>query len=301
MRWMRRSAGGVPFTDEARAILARARAEAHRLGHGYVGTEHLLLGLVGGPAEDAGVRLLAAQGVSVAEVVEALESAVRRGTGTGGQVELPYTGRAKRVLEYALKSGSQSTPRQVGSEQILVGILLEERGIAAQVLTRLGASVERTRAAAEAAAAALAGDETAEPAPAFRISIDDASSQSIYQQIVAQVQEAVATGVLGTGDRLPPVRRLADELDIAPGTVARAYGELERMGVVVTEGARGTRVASPDSEAPPHRGDRESLAGLLRPVAVAAFHMGLGADDLRAALETAMKGIFDAGESPGRG
>ncbi|HEX6133527.1 MAG TPA: GntR family transcriptional regulator [Longimicrobiales bacterium] len=126
----------------------------------------------------------------------------------------------------------------------------------------------------------------------FRIVLDDASSSSIYEQIVAQVKEAVATGALVAGARLPAVRALADQLDIAPGTVARAYGELERLGVVRTEGARGTRVAG-RSEASRARADHETIVGLLRPAAVAAYHMGAGAQDVRVALESAMKGIFD--------
>jgi DNA-binding transcriptional regulator YhcF (GntR family) len=111
------------------------------------------------------------------------------------------------------------------------------------------------------------------------------------------VQEAVATGVLLPGDRLQPVRQLADELDIAPGTVARAYSELERLGVVVTEGARGTRIA-PRTEAQSPSTERvETLTGLLRPVVVAAFHLGATAPSLRSALESAMSGIFDGSSS----
>jgi GntR family transcriptional regulator len=85
---------------------------------------------------------------------------------------------------------------------------------------------------------------------------------------------------------------LADELDIAPGTVARAYAELERLGVVVTEGARGTRVAPRKPSTMSQVERPETLIGLLRPVAVAAFHLGASAQDLRAALEAAMKDIF---------
>ena len=127
--------------------------------------------------------------------------------------------------------------------------------------------------------------------PAFRIELDDSSDRSIYEQIVARVQEAVATGELAPGERLPAVRQLADQLDIAPGTVARAYGELERIGVVVTEGARGTRIAQPGGAAA-RAVALDHIAGLLRPAAVAAFHMGAGAPDLRRALEAAMAGIF---------
>ncbi len=109
---------------------------------------------------------------------------------------------------------------------------------------------------------------------------------------MAQVQEAVATGRLQPGERLPPVRRLADQLDIAPGTVARAYGELERLGMVVTEGARGTRVAERKQNPLPEAERPDTLVGLLRPVAVAAFHLGATAAELRTALEEAMRDIF---------
>jgi len=104
---------------------------------------------------------------------------------------------------------------------------------------------------------------------------------------------AVATGQLRPGDRLPTVRQLADDLDIAPGTVARAYGELERLGILVTEGARGTRVAEQQKPLVPDAERPNTLVGLLRPVAVAAFHLGASADELRAALDEAMKGIYD--------
>ena len=76
------------------------------------------------------------------------------------------------------------------------------------------------------------------------------------------------------------------------GAVARAYGELERLGAVVTEGARGTRVAERAAPTGARTATPDTLAGLLRPVAVAAFHMGAGANELRMALEEAMKGIF---------
>jgi DNA-binding transcriptional regulator YhcF (GntR family) len=111
------------------------------------------------------------------------------------------------------------------------------------------------------------------------------------------VQEGIATGVLKPGDRLRAVRQLADELEIAPGTVAKAYAELERLGVVVTAGARGTRIAERgDAGGPAENAD--TIVGLLRPVAVAAFHMGANAHELRAALEQAMKGIFETPPNP---
>ena len=123
--------------------------------------------------------------------------------------------------------------------------------------------------------------------------IDDASDRSIYEQIVEQVQEQVAVGALATGQRLPTVRSLADSLDIAPGTVGRVYRELERLGLVTTQGARGTRVAARARAASPDPERAETLTGLLRPVAVAGFHLGASAEEVRGALELAMGGIFE--------
>ncbi|NJD10818.1 MAG: GntR family transcriptional regulator [Gemmatimonadetes bacterium] len=137
------------------------------------------------------------------------------------------------------------------------------------------------------------------PAPAGPlVRLDDDSDRTIYEQIVAQVQEAIATGRLAAGDRLPTVREMADQLGIAPGTVARAYSELERENIVVTQGVRGTRVADRVKAAPDAAAHPANLTGLLRPAAVAAFHMGATADQLRAALDDAMKDIFPRGSGP---
>lgn len=300
------------FGDDVRRALAFARQEAVELGHEYVGTEHQLLGLLR-VEESRAVRLLEEFGATAAEVRARLETAVvRQGSSTLSLGELPYTSRGKKVLEFAMTSARDLKHSYVDTEHLLVGLLREEKGIAAQVLgtfgitsARLhvtlvsgadpGATGEGASGAARSRQSASAGDGLAAAraaGPSFRIELDDASDRSIYEQIVARVQEAVATGELESGARLPAVRQLADQLDIAPGTVARAYGELERLGVVVTEGARGTRIA----EAPGGTGERapdlDQIAGLLRPAAVAGFHMGAGAADMRRALEEAMRGIF---------
>jgi DNA-binding transcriptional regulator YhcF (GntR family) len=78
---------------------------------------------------------------------------------------------------------------------------------------------------------------------------------------------------------------------------AQAYSELERLGVVVTEGARGTRVAEAERSKMPEGSRSETLVGLLRPVAVAAYYLGASASELRAAVEEAMKGIWGSNSS----
>jgi DNA-binding transcriptional regulator YhcF (GntR family) len=276
------------FTDRVRVVLAKARDEAIRLQHDYVGTEHILLGLIR-EGEGVAAAVLKKAGLETNRIRDTLEESLRRGKATIALGELPYTSRAKKTLEYAMATARDFGHDYVGTEHILIGLLREEKGIAAQVLNKLGLTLGQ---AIQSTLAILGA--TAPASTQFRIRIDDTSEASIYEQIIAQVQEGVATGKLSPGDRLPAVRQLADELDIAPGTVARAYSDLESRGVVITEGARGTRIADRSRKSRRPTDHAETLSGLLRPVAVAAFHLGATADDLRTALERAMIGIFDA-------
>ncbi len=286
------------FTDRTRRALQLAREEAVRLGHEYVGSEHILLGLI---RERNGVacavlRNLLSMGLD--ELRAVVESAAGTGERRSAGPDLPYTSGAKRVLERAMQEAHDLKHDFVGTEHLLLGLLGDERGVASRVLGELGLTLLNARGEVRRLLAG-APEAQADRPPAsdevpsrFTVRIDDTSSRSIYQQIIDQIQEAVATQRLRPGDRLPTVRHLADELDIAPGTVARAYGELERLAVVVTEGVRGTRVAERRPAAAPSRPDSEALVGLLRPVAVAAFHLGASAEALRGALEQAMRGIY---------
>jgi len=286
------------FTDRVRWVLQAAREEAARLRNGFVGTEHLLLALIRDKKGGVAHRVLLSFHPDLEGIRRAVESRIKQGESAiaEGQ-DFPYTSRAKKVLELAMSEARELNHLYVGTEHLLLGLLREEKGVAAQVLTEAGVTLERARAEAlrilgdRASAAGL-------PSPGFEVRIDDSSDRAIHEQIVAQIQEAVATGTLRPGNRLPPVRQLADQLEIAPGTVARAYSELERRGIVVTDGARGTRVAERPRK-PVAASDRpENLVGLLRPVVVAAFHLGATAEELRRALEEAMRGIFGDSSEP---
>lgn len=288
------------FTDRVREVLALARKEAVRLRHNYVGTEHLLLGLIreGGGMAAAVLRELS---INPERVREQVEQSVRPGSGRVSLGDLPYTSAGKRVLELSMAEAGELHDSYVGTEHLLLALLREKNGIAAEVLRGLGATLEDARFQTKRLLREPGAARAPSPAPspeesAFRLRIDDASDRSIYEQIVAQVQEAVATGNLRPGERLPTVRHLADELDVAPGTVARAYRELERLSTVTTDGARGTRVAERDGAAAPEGERPEMLTGLLRPVAVAAFHLGATAAELRSALDAAMRDIFGGSE-----
>jgi DNA-binding transcriptional regulator YhcF (GntR family) len=284
------------FTEEVRAALSSARLEAARLGHEYVGTEHLLLGLI---ADEGGiaVSILRELGVEPESIRQRMLDIVKRGKAVvhEGEPNLPYTSRAKKVLELSMEAARDLSDNYVGCEHLLLGLIGETKGIAAQVLADAGATLQATRAVVVRLRGTAPRESGEAERSQFRFQIDDRSDRSIAEQIVAQAQEAVATGTLKPGDRMPTVRQLADGLDIAPGTVARAYSELERLGVIVTEGARGTRVAERTRPAMPDAKRPETLVGLLRPVAVAAFHLGASATEVREALERAMGDIF--GES----
>ena len=278
------------FSQGCREALMQAREEANRLGHSYVGTEHILLALVDAPDDEAAavVTELGLRPNRVRRDVEALVAHTR--STRSPDEELPYTSRAKKALELAMSQARELRQRAVGTGHLLLGLIVEEKGIGAKVLAMHGVSYAAARAAV--VDASLGGRKR------FSIKIDDASDRSMYEQIIAQFQEGIATGQLAPGQLLPTVRELADDLDIAPGTVARAYSELERLGVVRTDGARGTRVAhrEPKRLSDPIR--PETLIGLLRPVAVAAFHLGASAPEVRHALEQAMQDIFPAAPPP---
>ncbi|MEO5509632.1 MAG: ATP-dependent Clp protease ATP-binding subunit [Longimicrobiales bacterium] len=133
------------FTDRVRKVLAMAREEAIRLQHDYVGTEHILLGLIR-EGEGVAAAVLMNLNVDLEQIHERIEESVRKGKATIALGELPYTSRAKKVLEYAMAEARELNHSYVGTEHLLLGLLREEKGIAAVVLNGLGVSLEDARA-----------------------------------------------------------------------------------------------------------------------------------------------------------
>ncbi len=133
------------FTDRVRKVLAMAREEAIRLKHDYVGTEHILLGLIR-EGEGVAAAVLMNLNVDLDQIHERVGEKVRPGKATIALGELPYTSRAKKVLEYAMAEARELNHSYVGTEHLLLGLLREEKGIAAQVLNSLGVSLEEARA-----------------------------------------------------------------------------------------------------------------------------------------------------------
>jgi ATP-dependent Clp protease ATP-binding subunit ClpA len=120
-----------------------AQEEARKLDHGYIGTEHLLLGLIG-EGEGVAAKALESLGISLKTVREQVVARVGRGQRPPSG-HIPFTERAKRVLELSLRESGQLGHRYIGTEHILLAIVREGDGVAAQVLTGLGADLDRVR------------------------------------------------------------------------------------------------------------------------------------------------------------
>jgi len=137
---------GYNFTDRVRKVLQMAREEAARLHHDYVGTEHILLGLLR-EGEGVAVAVLTNLNVDLSELQKTIEGATTKGKPTASAgPDLPYTSRAKKVLEFSMAEARELDHAYVGTEHLLLGLLREETGIAAQVLTDVGANLELVRA-----------------------------------------------------------------------------------------------------------------------------------------------------------
>jgi len=162
---------GYNFTERVRKVLAMAREEAARLHHEYVGTEHILLGLI---REGEGVAAAVLQNLQVDldEIQQKIEEQVKKGkaTQTTGP-DLPYTSRAKKVLELAMSEARELNHSYVGTEHLLLGLLREEKGIAAQVLTDIGVNLDAARTetlrllGTEMPQGAAAAQQGSQPAP----------------------------------------------------------------------------------------------------------------------------------------
>ena len=131
------------FTDRARRVMYLAHEEARLLNHTYVGTEHLLLGLIG-EGQGVAAQALESLGVSLEAVREQVEQVIGRGQQAVPE-HIPLTPRAKKVLELAHREAFQLGHNYIGTEHILLGLICEGKGVSAQVLADLGADLNRVR------------------------------------------------------------------------------------------------------------------------------------------------------------
>ena len=131
------------FTDRARRVVVLAQEEARFLNHNYIGTEHILLGLLN-EGEGIAAKALESLGIGLSSVREQVVEIIGQGqqAPTG---HIPFTPRAKKVLELSLREALQLGHNYIGTEHILLGLIREGEGVAAQVLQKLDAELQKVR------------------------------------------------------------------------------------------------------------------------------------------------------------
>ncbi|MDP2866600.1 MAG: Clp protease N-terminal domain-containing protein, partial [Elusimicrobiota bacterium] len=135
---------GTRFTDRAQRVILIAQEEAKRLNHDYVGTEHILLGLIA-LSEGVASQVFQNLGIDLRKVRAEIEKIVGTGDNMMLLGEIPFTPRAKKVLEYAVEEAQHMSHSYIGTEHILLGLIREEEGVAARVLENLGLKLETVR------------------------------------------------------------------------------------------------------------------------------------------------------------
>ncbi|NUS73063.1 MAG: ATP-dependent Clp protease ATP-binding subunit [Corynebacteriales bacterium] len=162
------------FTDRARRVVVLAQEEARMLNHNYIGTEHILLGLIH-EGEGVAAKALESLGISLEGVRQQVEEIIGQGQQAPAG-HIPFTPRAKKVLELSLREALQLGHNYIGTEHILLGLIREGEGVAAQVLVKLGADLNRVR---QQVIQLLSGYQGKEPATAGASSSESTPSTSL--------------------------------------------------------------------------------------------------------------------------
>jgi len=179
------------FTDRARRVVVLAQEEARMLNHNYIGTEHILLGLIH-EGEGVAAKALESLGISLEAVRQQVEEIIGQGqqAPTG---HIPFTPRAKKVLELSLREALQLGHNYIGTEHILLGLIREGEGVAAQVLVKLGADLNRVR---QQVIQLLSGYQGKEPATAGGPSEGTPSTSLVLDQFGRNLTTAAREGKL---------------------------------------------------------------------------------------------------------
>ena len=179
------------FTDRARRVVVLAQEEARMLNHNYIGTEHILLGLIH-EGEGVAAKALESLGVSQQAVRQQVEEIIGQGQQTPSG-HIPFTPRAKQVLELALREALQLGHNYIGTEHILLGLIREGEGVAAQVLVKLGADLNRVR---QQVIQLLHGYPGTEPAAAGAPSETPPSTSLVLDQFGRNLTQGAREGKL---------------------------------------------------------------------------------------------------------
>jgi hypothetical protein len=211
----RRRAMFERFTDRARHVVVLAEEEARLLDHNWIGTEHLLLGLIR-QGDSVAARALESLGISLDAVRQEVEEIIGQGQQVPSEV-IPFTPRSKKVLELALRESLQLRDNYIGPEHILLGLIREGDGVAAQVLVKLGAGLNRAR---QQVLQLLHGRPAEEPVPArfaapkLRVTPAVQTRLEAVEQRLAAIEQRIGTGP-GTGDLDEQIAQVCREKESA--------------------------------------------------------------------------------------
>ncbi len=179
------------FTDRARRVVVLAQEEARMLNHNYIGTEHILLGLIH-EGEGVAAKALESLGISLEAVRQQVEEIIGQGQ-QAPSGHIPFTPRAKKVLELSLREALQLGHNYIGTEHILLGLIREGEGVAAQVLVKLGADLNRVR---QQVIQLLSGYQGKEPAAAGGPPEGTPSTSLVLDQFGRNLTQAAREGKL---------------------------------------------------------------------------------------------------------
>ncbi len=196
------------FTDRARQAVVVAQEEARLLNHDYIGTEHLLLGLLSQPDSIAG-RVLGQLGIGLEGTRADVETIIGRGAATAPSGHIPFTPRAKKVLELSLREALQLGHNYIGTEHILLGLVREGEGVAAQVLIGRGAVLDRVRELVIAEVKLAAGGKLVRSSP---------RRTPGAEAVIATAEQLAGAGPVGSHHLLEAMALVDDSL--AAGTLA---------------------------------------------------------------------------------
>ena len=210
------------FTDRARRVVKLAEEEARMLNHNYIGTEHILLGLIH-EGEGVAAKALESLGISLDAVRQQVEEIIGQGEQAPSE-HVPFTPRAKKVLELSLREALQLGHDYIGTEHILLGLIREGDGVAPQVLVKLGADLNRVRQQV----LQLIGGQQPQPGEAVTVRPREEADRPAALAFLAEHNSA---RVARRGELLEPLDH--------PALLAEAYGGI--LGIL-------TYVPGPDWE-----------------------------------------------------
>jgi ATP-dependent Clp protease ATP-binding subunit ClpC len=205
------------FTDRARRVVVQAQQEARMLNHDYIGTEHLLLGLIREGEGDA-AKALESLGISLDAVRTQVEEIIGRGQQPPNDDHIPFTPRAKMVMEVSLREALQLGHNYIGTEHILLALIRVREGVAAQVLVKLGAGHNRVRQQVTRQLSAHAHGEEGTTAAEREELLDE--------RLEPPDEELIAPAPFATSDQIEEIRLLLREI----------VERLERIERHITEG-----------------------------------------------------------------